>query len=49
MADLPLKDDKRDESLSQNEDDVGFGQVEIINASGETVKAFFPQDMANKK
>lgn len=35
MADLPNKDEKRDESLSQNEDDVGFGQVEIINASGE--------------
>ncbi|KAE9961867.1 hypothetical protein EG327_002839 [Venturia inaequalis] len=34
MADFQIKNGESDESVSQNEGDVGFGQAEIINASG---------------
>jgi choline transport protein len=34
MADLPIKDEKREDSLGQVEDDVGLGEIEVINASG---------------
>lgn len=34
MADLPIKDEKHDQSLGQAEDDVDVGQTELVNASG---------------